>query len=136
MRRTVVVPLAALALIALVAALGRASGQRAGAWQPSVSPAGESEQAGKVPDNQAARALGGRKTLGFAIRRRAAAQAAAIPSAGGSWEYLGANNIGGRVTDVVVDTAHADTIYIASAGGGVWKSSDAGMTYAPAWPND
>ena len=136
MRRTVVVPLAALALIALVAALGRASGQRAGAWQPSVSPAGESEQAGKVPDNQAARALGGRKTLGFAIRRRAAAQAAAIPSAGGSWEYLGANNIGGRVTDVVVDTAHADTIYIASAGGGVWKSTDAGMTYAPAWPND
>ena len=136
MRRTVVVPLAALALIALVAALGRASGQRAGAWQPSVSPAGESEQAGKVPDNQAARALGGRKTLGFAIRRRAAAQAAAIPSAGGSWEYVGANNIGGRVTDVVVDPTHADTIYIASAGGGVWKSTDAGMTYTPAWPND
>ena len=34
---------------------------------------------------------------------RAAAQAKAIPSAGGSWEYAGANNIGGRVTDVVVD---------------------------------
>ena len=135
-RRTVVVLLTALALTALVGALARASGQRAGAWQPSVSPAGESEQSGKVPDNQAARALGGRKTLGFAIRRRAAAQAAAIPSAGGSWEYVGANNIGGRVTDVVVDPAHANTIYIAAAGGGVWKSSDAGLTYTPAWPND
>ena len=59
-----------------------------------------------------------------------------VPSAGGSWEYVGANNIGGRVTDVVVDTAHPNTIFVASAGGGVWKSTDAGATYTPAWPND
>ena len=98
--------------------------------------AGESEQAGETPDNLAARALGGRKTLGFAIRRRAAAQAARSPSAGGSWEYVGANNIGGRVTDVVVDPTQPNTIYVAAAGGGVWKSTDAGMTYTPAWPND
>ena len=46
------------------------------------------------------------------------------------------NNIGGRVTDVVVDPTQANTIYITAAGGGVWKSTDAGMTYTPAWPND
>ena len=67
---------------------------------------------------------------------QAAAQAQAIPSAGGSWEYAGANNIGGRVTDVVVDPTQANTIYVASAGGGVWKSTDAGATYTTAWPND
>jgi hypothetical protein len=67
---------------------------------------------------------------------QAAAQAKAIPSAGGSWEYAGANNIGGRITDVVVDPEQADNIYVPSAGGGVWKSSDAGMTYGPAWPAD
>ena len=67
---------------------------------------------------------------------QAAAQAQAIHSAGGSWEYAGANNIGGRVTDVVVDPTQANTIYVASAGGGVWKSTDAGATYTTAWPND
>src|SRR5689334_1904410 len=135
MRRAVVVPLAALALIALVAVIGAASGQRSHGWQPSAAPAGENETA-KAPDALAARTLAGRKTLGFKIRARAAAQARLIPSAGGSWEYVGANNIGGRVTDVVVDPTQPNTIYIASAGGGVWKSTDAGMTYTPAWPND
>ena len=125
--------LAALALMALVAVLGRASGGQGS--QPSGAPAAESEAA-QAPNTGLGRVLTGRKTLGFAIRRRAAAQAAAIPSAGGSWEYVGANNIGGRVTDVVVDSSQANTIYIASAGGGVWKSTDAGMTYTPAWPRD
>ena len=53
-------------------------------------------------DSLRGKALGGaavsRETL-----ERAAEQAKALPSAGGSWEYAGANNIGGRVTDVVVD---------------------------------
>src|SRR4029079_21392 len=102
---------------------------------PSAAPAGENETA-KAPDALAARTLAGRKTLGFKIRQRAAKQARLIPSAGGSWEYVGANNIGGRGTDVVVDPTQPNTIYIASAGGGVWKSTDAGMTYTPAWPND
>src|SRR5580765_5945418 len=88
------------------------------------------------PDYLRMRALGGAATVSRAALHRAAAQAAAISSSGGSWEYAGANNIGGRVTDVVVDPTQPDTIYISSAGGGVWKSTDAGLTYAPAWPND
>ena len=72
----------------------------------------------------------------FAQIARARKQALAINSTTGSWEYAGANNIGGRVTDVVVDPTQANTIYVASAGGGVWKSTDAGATYTPAWPNN
>jgi photosystem II stability/assembly factor-like uncharacterized protein len=71
-----------------------------------------------------------------AMLKRAAAQAAAISSApdAGPWQLTGPANIGGRVVDLVVDNQHADTIYIATSGGGIWKSSDAGMTYTPAWP--
>ena len=29
-----------------------------------------------------------------------------------------------------------NTIYVAAAGGGVWKSTDAGLTYTTAWPDD
>ena len=134
MRRKVVVSLAALALIALVAVLGRASGQRVG-WQPSVAPAGESEAA-ETPGSLSGQLLSGDDTLSRAELLRAANQAEDVPSAGGSWQYAGANNIGGRVTDVVVDPAHANTMYISSAGGGVWKSTDAGLTYTPSWPTD
>ena len=80
MRRSVVVSLTALALIALVGALGtRLRPACPGRGSRPSRLAGESEQAGKTPDNLAARALGGRKTLGFSIRRRAAAQAKRSP---------------------------------------------------------
>jgi hypothetical protein len=93
------------------------------------------ESDGQVPpDYLRMRALGGAATVSRAALHRAAAQAAAIGFAGGSWEYTGANNIGGRVTDVVVDPTQANTIYVSSAGGGVWKSTDAGLTYTAAWP--
>ena len=55
---------------------------------------------------------------------------------GGTWDLVGPTNIGGRVTDLVVDPTTPNTLYVAAAGGGIWKSTDAGMTYAPAWPDD
>ena len=54
-------------------------------------------------DSLRGKALGGATSVSRETLERAAEQAKAIPSAGGSWEYAGANNIGGRVTDVVVD---------------------------------
>ncbi len=70
--------------------------------------------------------------------KRAAAQAAAIPSAplSGPWQLTGPINVGGRVVDLVVDNQHANTIFVATSGGGIWKSSDGGVTFSPAWPND
>ncbi|NEE00217.1 WD40/YVTN/BNR-like repeat-containing protein [Phytoactinopolyspora halotolerans] len=52
------------------------------------------------------------------------------------WEFFGPGNIGGRVVDIAVDPEVEDQIFIAAASGGVWRSSDAGMTYEPVWPDD
>jgi hypothetical protein len=67
---------------------------------------------------------------------RATAQAAAIPSSpeAGPWQLTGPANVGGRTVDLVVDNQNANTIFVATSGGGIWKSTDAGMTYTPAWP--
>ncbi len=66
--------------------------------------------------------------------RRAQQQAAALPAAGNAWNLVGPTNIGGRVTDLVADPRHPDTLYVAASGGGVWRSTDAGTTFRPAWP--
>ncbi len=52
------------------------------------------------------------------------------------WELLGPTNIGGRVVDVAVDPLLEDTVYAATASGGVWKSTDAGVTFTYSWPDD
>jgi len=64
----------------------------------------------------------------------AAAQAARLPTVGGAWSLRGPTNIGGRIVDLAVDPRRRDTVYVASASGGLWRSTDAGATFAPAWP--
>ena len=54
--------------------------------------------------------------------------------AAAEWENLGPTNIGGRVVDVAVDPTKDDTVYAATASGGVWRSTDAATTFKPAWP--
>jgi hypothetical protein len=69
--------------------------------------------------------------------KRALAQARAIkPGDGRAWSQVGPSNIGGRVTDLVADPAHANTLFVAVSGGGVWKSTDAGDRFTPVWPVD
>src|SRR6266550_3979550 len=67
---------------------------------------------------------------------RAIQQADAMPVSPGTWKDMGPTNIGGRITDLVVDSSRPDTIFVAAAGGGIWKSTDAGSTFVPAWPDD
>ena len=74
---------------------------------------------------------------------RAAHQAAAIDrlaadgqALGGRWTFVGPTNIGGRVLDIAVDPQQGDTLYVAAASGGVWKSIDAGRTFSIAWPDE
>src|SRR5688572_11308375 len=50
------------------------------------------------------------------------------------WQFVGPTNIGGRVVDVAVDPVVSDTIYVAAATGGVWKSTDAGAHFTAIWP--
>lgn len=47
------------------------------------------------------------------------------------WELAGPTNVGGRITDVAMHSSDLQTIYAATASGGVWKSSDAGDTWFP-----
>ena len=66
----------------------------------------------------------------------AAAEAATLPTTGGQWSMLGPSNIGGRIVDVALDPQRPDNVYAAAASGGLWRSTDAGATFAPAWPDD
>ncbi|WP_158887612.1 sialidase family protein [Amycolatopsis anabasis] len=67
---------------------------------------------------------------------QAAAQADRIPAIGGRWTATGPTNIGGRIVGLALDPHRADTVYAAAASGGLWKSADAGRTFAPAWPDN
>ena len=76
--------------------------------------------------------------------RRLAGQPAPIPLTGGAWTLIGpqpvtgAANVGGnpavsgRVAGLAADPTNANIIYMAAAGGGVWKTTDAGVTWKPA----
>ncbi|PZS01457.1 MAG: glycosyl hydrolase [Pseudonocardiales bacterium] len=65
---------------------------------------------------------------------RGVRQAAALSSGPGTWKLVGPSNIGARITDLAPDPGRPGTVYIAASGGGVWKSSDTGATFHPAWP--
>ena len=64
----------------------------------------------------------------------AATRASAPRLAKAEWKLEGPRNVGGRVVDIAVDPTRADTLYVAVATAGVWKSTDAGTTFKPAWP--
>ncbi|HEY6111899.1 MAG TPA: hypothetical protein VIV62_05245, partial [Chthoniobacterales bacterium] len=75
--------------------------------------------------------------------QKAATQAAALagatktfdaPLANARWRFVGPTNIGGRVVDIAIDPVVADTLYIAAATGGVWKSIDKGAHFTSIWP--
>ncbi len=74
---------------------------------------------------------------------RAGAQAAALAAADEQatsgqartgWIFAGPTNIGGRVVDIAVDPVAKDTVYIAAATGGIWKSRDKGSHFTALWP--
>jgi hypothetical protein len=45
------------------------------------------------------------------------------------WEFIGPDNISGRLTDVDVHPRHKHVIYAASASGGVWITVNTGTTW-------
>jgi photosystem II stability/assembly factor-like uncharacterized protein len=56
--------------------------------------------------------------------------------ASATWTHIGPKSFGGRVSEVAVDPTAPDTVYAATANGGIWKSVDAGLTWASSWPAD
>lgn len=50
-------------------------------------------------------------------------------NAGGTWEFVGPTNIGGRVTDIEIPIDQPQTYYVGAASGGIFKTIDAGATW-------
>ncbi|MEN8163908.1 MAG: glycosyl hydrolase [Acidobacteriota bacterium] len=48
-----------------------------------------------------------------------------------SWTPRGPENIGGRITDIAVDPSDDDIVYAGAAEGGVFKTTDGGLHWAP-----
>jgi photosystem II stability/assembly factor-like uncharacterized protein len=87
------------------------------------------------------RLTGGTISMGSIQQATAQAQtlegtATAASGTGNPWQLVGPTNIGGRLVDIAVDPELEDTVYVAAATGGIWKSTDAGATFSPAWDPD
>jgi len=52
-------------------------------------------------------------------------------AATGNWIPLGPGNIGGRTRALAIHPITPTTMYAASSGGGVWKTTDGGATWSP-----
>src|ERR1041385_9011684 len=113
----------------------RSEGTRSEGASDTASAAGEVEGASEQPGAFLAAREASGVDLTTHMFRRAKAQADAIAASTGTWTDLGPTNIGGRITDLVVASSQSNTIYVAAAGGGVWKSSDGGATFTTAWPD-
>ena len=65
--------------------------------------------------------------------RRRVSRTLSTATLSSAWSMVGPSNIGGRSTSVVVDPGNADRVWIGAAGGGVWRSTDAGKTWTQRW---
>ena len=69
----------------------------------------------------------------------AAAGAQSIDSltlAGFRWRTVGPANFEGRVADVAGIPSPSKTFFVAAAGGGIWKTTNAGVTFRPVFDNE
>ncbi|MFN2576394.1 MAG: WD40/YVTN/BNR-like repeat-containing protein [Pyrinomonadaceae bacterium] len=66
-------------------------------------------------------------------RERTAKSLPPVTTLDSSWECVGPTNIGGRITSLVCHPDHPERIWAGSAGGGVWRSNDAGQTWQSCW---
>src|SRR5258708_39943056 len=56
---------------------------------------------------------------------------AGVDKASGGWTSLGPGNVGGRTLALVIDPRSPRTIYAGTADGGIWKTTNAGNSWAP-----
>ncbi len=47
------------------------------------------------------------------------------------WEFVGPENVGGRITDIEIPIDKATTYFVGAASGGIFKTTDAGNTWQP-----
>ncbi|MBY0431147.1 MAG: hypothetical protein K2Q10_08115, partial [Rhodospirillales bacterium] len=61
----------------------------------------------------------------------ATAPAIAATQSLGPWKQLGPGNIGGRTRSIVIHPTSTGTIWAGSVGGGIWRSTNSGSSWAP-----
>src|SRR6185312_16019610 len=59
-----------------------------------------------------------------------------VTLAGMAWRNIGPANMGGRVADIVGIPSPSKTFYVAAAGGGIWKTTNAGTTFRPIFEHE
>jgi photosystem II stability/assembly factor-like uncharacterized protein len=82
---------------------------------------------GSIPDAAVNEAIAESKAMGK--------QSQGSPSTDQVWAELGPSNIGGRVRDTAADPTTKDVVYVATGSGGLWKSTDGGVTLNSVWPH-
>lgn len=125
--RRVAVSLTAVAVAMMFAPVAGAAERPPGAEENDTGPAAPAEysyQQKTMPG----------QTLPRHAYDTAAGEASRLPTVGGAWQPLGPTNIGGRVVGLALDPRLPDTLYAATASGGLWRSNDAGHTFQPNWP--
>jgi len=111
-------------------------------WSPPSRRAGHSRRSS--PASQGLASRGGRRpALEFLEDRTLLSNT--IPLSSTSWTSIGPNGItntapfggqqgtggpaSGRITGIAADPTDANTVYVATAGGGVWRTSNGGITW-------
>ncbi len=89
----------------------------------------EADEFGPPRAAQIFRAVQQREALVREGRRKAQQKLAGISRT--SWQALGPGNIGGRIRTIAIDPRNASRIFIGAAGGGIWLSENAGVTWRP-----
>ena len=77
--------------------------------------------------------------LGASLGAQAPQAAATLDSvtvAAHRWRAIGPANMGGRITDVEGIPSPSKTFYVATAGGGIWKTTNRGTTFRPIFENE
>jgi photosystem II stability/assembly factor-like uncharacterized protein len=132
---------AAAAVLAIIFAVGTAAITRsdgaapvpAAAPEATADPVGADDwmylqranDDGSIPAAAVTEAIAQSKAAGEASK--------GSPSTDQVWTNLGPSNIGGRLRDIAADPAHQGVVYIATGSGGVWKSTDGGVTFSSTW---
>lgn len=65
------------------------------------------------------------------LQQAQALRGAAQTRSGAVWQAAGPTNVGGRVTALAIHPAQPDTWFVGAASGGIFKSTDAGTSWAP-----
>jgi hypothetical protein len=69
--------------------------------------------------------------LGRFLPRTARRGVSAAAGSLGTWTWLGPGNIGGRTRALVIDPNAPNVMYAAGVAGGVWKTTDGGVSWHP-----